>query len=382
MQTIPRVPLLVSVLLPTAILSSELRAWQLDDLPRLPSVEGQYRLNIRVLVSGRPAARVKDREWSQLFRNAGYQVAIATNDGSRQPGIQARKIGRRSVLEVTGLVDRRGILRVGDREFRLGKSQHLKSFLDELAHHGPDGPIRMRPTWGLSVPQFTEVLKFMAGSVEDEITLSSPAETVQALRLPPAFRVTWSNDVQNTARSKRTDPGSIDLRRVSLGTGLAMAMAQFGLGYRVMKHADSGYWLEIDSGDESSNLWPVGWKNRQPLTTVLPQLYEPVTVDLVDEKITEIVDTIADRVGVPCFCSFRCLAESGIQYQQITYSGTFGRRSPFRLLRSISGQHRIGIEARTDEAGRVFLWCTTADNQKAWKKRFAQVVPGRSEKAN
>ncbi len=379
MQSIPRNSLLVPVILLAAVPCADLRAGQLEDLPLSPRISGHFRLDIRILVGNSAAARVKDRNWSQLFRKAGYQVTVATDDGSRQPGIRAREKGRRSVIEVVGLVDRRGILRLGRQEFRLGNAKPLKLFLDDVATNGPEGPIRLRPTWSLSVPQFTEVLKLLSAPVTGKIPLSSPMETVQTLQLPPEFRVTWNRDSQKIARSQRPDAGSIDLRCVSMGTGLAIALAQFGLGFRVMERADTGYWLEIDSGDESSNLWPVGWKNKEPLTAVLPKLYEPVPVDLVDAKVTEVIDAVAERVEVSCFCSHRCLAENGIEFGQLTYSATFGRRSPFRLLRAIGGRHRMGIDARTDEAGHLFLWCTTAEDQRAWKKRFAHVMPGKSE---
>ena len=379
MQSMPQNSLLVPVILLSSVLSANLQAGQLDSLPLSPPLSDYLHLDIRILVGRSAASRVNNRAWSELFRKAGHRVTIATNDGSKQAGIRARQENRQSVVDVIGLVDRRGVLRLGRHEFRLGNAKPLKLFLDDIAKNGPDGPIRLRPTWGLSVGQFKEVLKLLSAPVKNDVSLSSPLETIQTLQLPSEFRVTWSRDSQKIARSRKTHVDSIDLQHVSMGTGLAVALAQFSLGFRVMERADNQYWLEIDLGDESSNLWPVGWKNKEPLTAVIPKLYEPVPVDLLDAEVIDVIDAVAERIEVSCFCSHGRLAETGVKIDHLTYSAAFGRRSPFRLLRSIGGQHRFGIDTRTDEAGRLFLWCTTVADQRAWKKRFAHVIPGKSE---
>jgi hypothetical protein len=380
MKAIFRRVICVSVFVLAAIPSPHLRAGQPHVvLPETPELNDSYHLDTRVLVGGGVAARVKDRIWSQLFRNAGYSVTIETDDGSRMPGIRARESGRRAVVEVVGLVDRRDVLRLGKKQFRPGDAPSLKVFLDDLAKHGADGPIRLRPTWGLSVPQYEDVLKHLSERTNSEIRLSSPVDTVKALQLSPKFDVTWHKDSQEIARLERQDAEAIDMRRMSNGTGLAIAMAQFGLGFRVLEHPRSGYVLEIDVGDESSNFWPIGWKNKQSLTTVLPKLYQPVTVDLPDEYVSNVIVAVAARVKVPHYCSHQRLLENGIDFSQIRYSAPFERRSPSALLRSIGGRHKIVIAARTDEAGQMFLWCTTAGDHKAWKQRFAHVVPGKNE---
>jgi len=344
-----------------------------------PAVQEPYRLDFRILVQGSAAARVKDRDWSKLVQETGYRVTIASDNGSDKLGIRNRGTGRRSVVEIVGLVDRRGLLLLGSKQFRLGKPKPLKVFLDDLVKNGAEGPIRERPTWGLTIAQYTEVLKLLAAKTPGEVRLSSPVQIVKAMNLPVELRVTWSPESRKVALSDLQDKRSIDLRRVSAGSGLAIAMAQFGLGFRVMKHPRAGYLLEIDVGDESSNLWPVGWKNKRPLTEVLPGFYQFVEVDLEDDKVEDIVNTIADRVELPWFCSQQALAANNIDFGQIVYSTPPDRISPSGLLRSMGKTHRIIMEPRTDEDGQLFLWCTTVVEQTAWKKRFASVRPKKNE---
>ena len=348
-------------------------------LPETPAVQKPYRLDFRILVRGSAAARVKDRDWSKLVQDAGYRVTIASDNGSDRLGIRNRETGRRTVVEIVGLVDRRGLLLLGKKQFRLGDAKPLKVFLDDLSKHGVEGPVRERPTWGLTISEYTEVLKLLAGRAPGEVRLSSPVQTMRAMNLPAELRVTWSSESRKVALSDQQDAGTIDLGRVSTGSGLAIAMAQFGLGFRAMKHPRSGYLLEIDVGDESSNLWPIGWKNKRPLTEVLPRFYQFVEVDLEDDKVEDVVNTIADRVELPWFCSHQRLAACNIDFSQIVYSTPPDQISPSGLLRSMGKKHRIRMEPRTDEGGQLFLWCTTVDDQAAWKKRFASVIPGKTE---
>lgn len=381
MTAISKCFLVIPVFVIAAIPVPGLRAQRAHPaLPETPQLELSHRLEIRVLAGGGVAARVKDRMWSDLFRHAGYRVRIESDNGSRTPGIYSRDTGRTPVVEVVGLISRRNVLHIGDRRFRSGDVEPLKEFLDGLAEHGADGPIRLRPTWGLSVTQFEDVLKLLSEKVRaEEVPLSSPVQAVTAVQLSSRFRVTWHERARKLVLSKQWEPRSIDLRSISQGSGLAIALAQFGLGFRVMSDPRGGFVLEIDAGDEAANLWPVGWKNKQPLTGVVPKLYQPVTVDLPNENVSEVIDAVAARINLPHFCSRQCLSNGGIEFDQIRYSAPLERRSPSGLLRSIGGRHAMGFDVRTDEAGQLFLWCTTAGDQKSWKKRFAHVVPGKND---
>jgi len=344
-------------------------------LPATQDSGNPYRLEIRVLMRGTATARVQARNWSQLFDKAGHRATIATDNGGESTGIQSVDNRRGKVVEVTGRIDR-GVLHLGKKRFRSGDVKALKEFLDQLRKNGVEGPVRQRPTWGLTEEQYREVLTLLGARVGQEIELSSPVEVVEAFRLPKKIRVTWSVQSRQAALTKRQDSDRIDLRLMSTGTGLAVALAQFGLGYRVMENSRGGYDLEIDAGSESDNLWPVGWKNKRSLAAVLPAMYRRVEVDLEDDYVVDILDAVAELVDVSWYCSRHVVTSRGVDIDNIQYSAPPDRESPYQLLDSIAGKHKLGVNIRTDEAGQLVLWCTTAGDQKAWKRRFAHVVPG------
>jgi len=338
-----------------------------------------FRLDIRILISPTARARVTAQEWSRLFQRFGRAATIVSDTGREIPGVRIVEGSGKSQVKIVGLMDRSGAVVFRDRRFRLTDDRELQKYLENLAAHGPEGPVRLRPTWGLSDEQFQEVLRRLAVPVTQEVQLRSAIEAVESLNLPDDFRVTWTESARRLALSADESSEGSDLGSLSTGSSLAIVLAQFGLGFRPMEHPRGGYVIEIDTGDEESNLWPVGWKNSRPLTQVAPILFKSIPVDLQDVEIDALISVLADRIKMRPFYARQTLHEKGIDVTRIVYSRKPDRISPSRLMHLIGRRHGMGLDVRTDEAGQLFLWCTTAEEHAAWKKRFAHVIPGNSQ---
>ncbi len=348
-------------------------------LPSTPPLHERYRLDIRLLVGGNPAARINTtRDWSTAFQRIGQRVKIVPDRKGETPGIVNDKFS----VRVTGLIDRKGAVRFNDKTFRRTDVESLKKFLTSLEEHGAGGPVRQRSTWGLSDEQYAEVLSLLATDVPQKFSLSpSVVADVEAMELPGEMQVTWSNSAKAVALKSENLTAIPEVKSLSKGTGLAVALAQRGLGFRVMRHPQSGYLVEIDEGNEASNLWPIGWKNKKPLPGLLPALYRSVDVDLSDVAVELVITDVADRAKIPWLASRHHLAAAGVQLEELQTSRRPSRISPQRLLHSIGAKNHFSIEARTDESGTLFLWCTTVADQKAWKQRFARSAAGRTERS-
>jgi len=345
-------------------------------LPSTPPLHDRYRLDIKLLLGGNPAARINTtRDWSAAFQRMGQRVKIIPDSRSETPEIRNDKYS----VHLTGLIDQKGDVCFDDKTFRRSDVASLEKFLTSLEEHGAGGPIRQRSTWGLSEEQYAEVLKLLSSKVSRDLTLSSSvAADVESMKLPEQLHVTWSDKAKQIALSNHDGvplPGLTDL---SQGTALAIALAQRGLGFRVMSHPQRGYFLEIDAGNEASNLWPVGWKNTRSMSALLPVMYRSVDVDLDDVSVELVMTDVAGRAGIGWLTSRYQLTKDGIRFEDLKTSRRPGRISPHRLLQSIGAKNRFRVDVRTDESGTLFLWCTTVADQKAWKQRFAQVIRGRA----
>jgi len=346
-------------------------------LPTTPQLHPKYRLDVRLLAGGNPTTRIKVvREWSQTFQKLGHGLTIVNDNGSEKTGV----INTKRSVRATGLIDDRGAVRLGRHTFKRGQAEQLRDYLNDLVEFGAGGPIRQRPTWGLTEDDYAAVLKLLADPVGQDVKPTSPHHSIQSLQLPKSIKVTWSAEARKRALTSAADAESLPVSEISKGTALAMLLAQYGLGFRVMNHPRGGYVAEVDAGNESSNLWPIGWKNHQPMTTALPAMYRGIGVRLDDDEFEPVLATVADRVEIPWFVSRHAIAQQGIDLQQLTVSRRPGKISPNRLLRSMAARNRLGIAPRTDEGGKIFLWCTTDGEQKTWNKRLS--VPPRDLKAS
>jgi len=337
-------------------------------LPTTPQLHPKYRLDVRLLVGGNPTSRINVvREWSQTFQKLGHGLTIVNDNASEKTGI----INTKRSVRATGLIDDRGAVRLGPHAFRRGETEKLRDYLNDLVEFGPGGPMRQRPTWGLNEDDYAAVLKLLADSVGQDLKLTSPHHSLQSLQLPTAIKVTWSTKARQSALTRTIEAESLPIADISKGTALAMVLAQYGLGFRVMNHPRGGFVAEVDVGDESSNMWPIGWRNHQPMTTALPAMYRGISVSLDDDEFEPVLATVADRVEIPWFVSRHAIAQQGVKLDQLTVSRRPGKVSPSRLLRSMAARNRLGIAPRTDEGGTIFLWCTTDEAQKTWNKRLS-----------
>ena len=152
-----------------------------------------------------------------------------------------------------------------------------------------------------------------------------------------------------------------------------MILAQYGLGFRPKFVGPGHYDMEIDRGNESSNLWPIGWKPEQSFSEILPAYFRAIPLDVEDVEVSSLVGAISDKIGVSDFSSAHELTAKGLDINTLKYTRKNDRISPARLLTAVGDKLELGFDVRVDEAGKMFLWVTTADDAKAFRHRFAHV---------
>jgi hypothetical protein len=131
--------------------------------------------------------------------------------------------------------------------------------------------------------------------------------------------------------------------------------------------------MEIDRGNESSNLWPIGWKPEQSFSEILPAYFRAIPLDVEDVEVSSLVGAVSDKIGVPGFSSAYELTAKRLDVNTLRYTRKNDRISPARLLTAVGDKLGLGFDVRVDEAGKMFLWVTTADDEKAFRHRFAHV---------
>ena len=277
----------------------------------------------------------------------------------------------RNAVKAVGILQTDGSLVFPDHRFVTTTLKPVEDWLLRLETYGAAGPPNESPTWGLTEREYMTVVKQLSESVDLPLNVRTPMELIDSLKLPENFQVTFTDAGRQRAFPKNTIARTTDTYKgLSKGSVLAAALTQFGLGFRPKHGKEGGFRIEVDTGMESDNMFPVGWKNTAPITTVAPGLAKSVTVDLEGAELDALIQVIAERLEVPYFYSHFALLSNGTDVSALKYSRKPDRLSLFRLMDIVGKKNDMGLSLRTDEAGRLFLWVTTADEHNAFRRRF------------
>lgn len=353
--------------------------------PRVPTAQTaareQFVLEIDVLVQPQPSYRINAQQWGRAFQELGYVVRFRDGRAGERARVEDLERSSTPTTLLVGIMEADGAIVFQGRKYRLSQPAACLELFERLQTWGAAGPPSSSPTWGLTEAQFAAVTQLLSVKTETAVTLRTPMEAIDSLALPNIFRLQFTEAARERAFAVLEDSEAVgqNLQGISKGTALAIALAQFGLGYRPQagREAGEGYILEVDVGDESSNLWPVGWKTKEALGTLLPALYRSIPVEVDDVEVSAFVQVIADKLGIPWYRSTSALQAARLDLTQLKYSRKPDKVSPSRLLILLGDKFQLGLDVRTDESGRCFLWVTTRADFLAFRQRFAHVVPGR-----
>lgn len=345
-----------------------------------PAARAQTRpwtVDVQVMVQPSPRDRINAQKWGTVLYKLGRRATFRQGRQGEKTRIEQVDEASGRTVRVVGLMNRDGSVSFGRETFRITEPQALDKWLKYLEVHGPKGPANESATWGLSEDQLTEVLRRLGQVVTDPVDERSVASVIESLQLRPDFQVSFTDSARRRIDSAAADPQlNSNYAGLTRGTVLAAALAQSGLGFRPKVSDRGGYLLEIDAGDESSNLFPVGWKSATPVTLLVPELSKRISIELEEAvPLTGLIELLADKLHRPVLYSSYDLAAAGISVKEIRYSRKFSRLTIFSLMSSIGRAHHLDIGVRVDEAGSAFLWVTSEPQHRAFQKRFAHVKP-------
>lgn len=359
--------LLVSVILPT------------HTFHRVIADEPEARrrtLDVEVLIQSQPSYRIKSQEWGRVFQELGYSVKFREPRAGEAPRVEDQDRENALATHVVAAMEANGSIRIGSQKFDIDRTQPLVLALEEIRRHGAKGPPNSSPTWGLTDEQFKEVTRMLGQPVGKPVELQSSILAIESVGLPGNMRMKFTDAARQQALAKRpeTAPESMDLQGFTKGSAIAIILAQYGLGFRPKFVALGNYDLEIDLGNESSNLWPIGWRPEQSFSEILPAYFRAIPLDVEDVEVQALTGAIADKLGIPHFSSAYALKSKSLDIHSLKYTRKDDRISPARLLTAIGDKLDLGFDIRVDEAGKMFLWVTTAEDAKAFRHRFAHVA--------
>lgn len=349
-----------------------------------PCVEAQIQKNqfpvrIEVLIQPTPQHNLKSRSWTPIFQQLGQPITFRSGrSGERVSLLETDTAGRKGV-RVIGMLNNDGTIRFPGKTFNTLQPNEVADWLTRLKMFGARGPANEDATWGLDNDDFKVVLNLLAAKVEAPVKNRSVTFAIDSLNLPKAFKIQFTPAARQKAARPPTPIGGTapDCTQLSKGSALAVVLAQYGLGFRPKKDDNGSFILEVDVGDEGDNLYPIGWKNQAPITSVVKNLVKRFDVALDNQNVNLVIQLLAKKLELPFAYASDELIKNSKNPDELKYTRKSGKTSAYRLMESIEARHALGLSFRTDEAGQVFLWVTTRENEKAFDQRFAHVKPGK-----
>ena len=332
-------------------------------------------LDVEVVIQSQTSHRLKAQEWGRVLQGLGYTVKFREARPGDVTGVEDLEEGGLLQTRIVAGMVQDGAIQIGKQRFTADNPEPLLRFFEEVKTYGAGGPPNANPSWGLSPDQFREVTQLLAQPVTESIELRSSVLAIEAIGLPGNMRMLFTDASRSLAlgRQPASLPESLELQGFSKGTAIAIVLAQYGLGFRPKPVGPGRYDLEIDRGDETSNLWPVGWKPEQSYSEILPAYLKAIPLDVEDVEVDKLIGAVAEKLQLPFYTSNFVLHASKLNLSELKYTRKNVRISPFRLLTAVGDKLELGFDVRVDEAGKMFLWVTTAGDAAAFRHRFAHV---------
>lgn len=334
-------------------------------------------LEVEVLIQSQPSYRINAQEWGRVFQQLGYSVKFREPRGGESPRIEDQDRDEVLSTRVVAAMAADGTIRIGTQKFDTETTEPLTAALEEIRKHGAKGPPDSSPTWGLTDDQFKDIVQLLAAPVENPVELQSSVLAIESIGLPGNMKMKFTDAAREQALGKKPESvaDTIDLKGFTKGSAIAIVLSQYGLGFRPRYVAPGTFDIEIDRGNESSNMWPVGWKPEQSFSEILPAYFRAIPLDVEDVSIDALVSAVSEKIAVPHFSSASALNANGLDIKTLKYTRKNDRIAPARLLTAIGDKMSLGFDVRVDEAGKMFLWVTTHDEAAAFRDRFAHVKP-------
>ena len=307
------------------------------------------------------------RQWLQLLTALGYQdIRIRSSRSGDRPQLQSTGTKDRPRYRVTGLLDGRDQLHLPGGRYTLQQRAKLGDYLDRLAADGPEGVTAKTGKFGLTEKQFNlafaELTKPLIASLRQPgAQVVTTTEGLSLVDLLKQVQQTSKLKIQVDNRTweviQQAGPMADNVQPLTLGAGLALLLRSHDLVLVPEKKRGEPLSLRIArKADIAGEVWPVGWPAKGGASKYAPKLMEQLNAEVDGFTLTEAIDAIAPRAGIPFYWDHAMLRDRKID--PTTLQVTFARRKTHlkRVVDRLLFQARLRGEIKVDESGTVFYW--------------------------
>lgn len=328
-------------------------------LPQKSATKNDSKTTVSVeLVADRMGVGFQAQRWQPVFREMGVTVRIRTGGPNDKAEIKEDQVGMFRRVKVIGLLDRRGRIVLPDRTFSQNQSDQLKKYLDDLKKFGKQGNPAGKPLWGLNAKQFEALYKAFSEKVDKSGKGLSLEKAIEVLDLPEEYPLRMSAKAENWLKSEfPKDPEfRQSLEGFSRGTALALLLNEYGLGFQPTRTPGGKIEITVLPIQESTKVWPVGWKLKNSRQKTAPSLFQLVPIDLDDVALLDVLNAVSVKSKVPIRYDHYRIEANDLEMDEMRVNYPPRQTSFSLLLGRITNPHLLAHDLKIDELGQPFLW--------------------------
>ncbi len=312
------------------------------------------------------------QEWGQMLSEMNLaHVRLRGAKGNDKPDIQPVGEGAGKHYNVTAILTRRDELLLPGGKFTQGDRARLKQFFQDLPDRFEESKIQRGP-FGLQVDAYNALLEDLSTTVDQTTKDRSAESVVSAVAATIKTSLTFSDAA--TGVLHEAPALTAELKGMSAGTGLAVALRAANLVMIPQQEKGSPLVLRIESLAADQSAWPVGWKPRGAPKQVAPAMYESTMVEIEGYPLEKALTALAPHMGVALVYDQRTLAVRHIDPAKAPVKFPAGKTYIRRAVDRVLGQAQLAGELRIDDAGRPFYWMTQYGPESPHAKELVRVA--------
>ena len=299
------------------------------------------------------------RRWLEFIKQCGVTgIRIRGAKASDRPEVDNIGTAARPIYAVTGVISADNRLHLVGGTFRFGVKTPLVDWINKLKLDGIEALTAQTGAFGLTGKQLVMVHEQLVRPVNFSTRGVKNSEVVMRINRQLEIPITLAPSAR--AAMAGNEVVVEEMQGLSSGTVMAAVLRPLGLVLLPQRPQGQAVSLLVTPTSASREAWPVGWPLQKPPGMVAPSLFKVLNVEIRDIVLQKALDALKPRLELPMLMDHNSMVRERIDPATVKVTVPAGKTFYKKILDRLLSQVGLTCRLRVDEAGKPFLWITSA----------------------